>query len=321
MPQRHAHGRCTVVAAGDGELMSQPDVLVVGAGPTGLTLALLAHAHGAHVRVVERRPMLFRPSRALIVHARTLEVLRPLGVVDALLARADTAPAARLYLGRRVVPVRLAELDLPDTAYPHLTLLRQLDVETVLDAALRERGVLVERGTELVGLDQARLPSATLRSAGGLERLHCRWVAGCDGVESGVRKVAGIGWRGGGYGREIVLADLELGGELIPGLAHVVVARSGLLFVFALGEQAPWRLLATRPCADTRLAFGTSGPPLDHCALQGLLDDAGLPARIVRVGWSTRVRVQHRLADSYRCDRLFLVGTPRTPIPRQRARA
>ena len=308
MPQRHAHGRCTVVAAGDGELMSQPDVLVVGAGPTGLTLALLAHAHGAHVRVVERRPMLFRPSRALIVHARTLEVLRPLGVVDALLARADTAPAARLYLGRRVVPVRLAELDLPDTAYPHLTLLRQLDVETVLDAALRERGVLVERGTELVGLDQARLPSATLRSAGGLERLHCRWVAGCDGVESGVRKVAGIGWRGGGYGREIVLADLELGGELIPGLAHVVVARSGLLFVFALGEQAPWRLLATRPCADTRLAFGTSGPPLDHCALQGLLDDAGLPARIVRVGWSTRVRVQHRLADSYRCDRLFLVG-------------
>src|SRR5918912_547683 len=77
----------------------QPDVLVVGAGPTGLALALQAHAHGARVRVVERRPEAFRPSRALIVHARTLEVLRPLGVVDALLARTDTAPTARLHVG------------------------------------------------------------------------------------------------------------------------------------------------------------------------------------------------------------------------------
>ena len=68
------------------------DILVVGAGPTGLALALQAHDHGARVRVVERRPEAFRPSRAMIVHPRTLEVLRPLGVTDALLARADTSP-------------------------------------------------------------------------------------------------------------------------------------------------------------------------------------------------------------------------------------
>src|SRR5690242_8449496 len=141
-----------------------PDVLVVGAGPTGLALGLQAAAHGARVRVVERRPTLHRPSRAWVVHPRTLEVLRPLGVVEALLERADTAPAAVLHLGRHVVPVRLADLDLPDTAYPHLTLLRQLDVETVLDRVLAERGVPVERGTELLGVE-----GAVLRGPRGLE--------------------------------------------------------------------------------------------------------------------------------------------------------
>ena len=85
------------------------DILVAGAGPAGLALALQAHDHGAAVRVVDRRPEAARPSRALILHARTLEVLRPLGVTQALLARADTAPAADLRLGARVVRVTFGE--------------------------------------------------------------------------------------------------------------------------------------------------------------------------------------------------------------------
>ncbi len=98
---------------------------------------------GPQVRVIERRPAAFRPSRALILHARTLEVLRPLAVTEALLARADTAPTAELHLGSRAVRVGLADLALPDTAFPHLSLIRQLDVETVLAQALADRGVPV----------------------------------------------------------------------------------------------------------------------------------------------------------------------------------
>lgn len=99
-------------------------ILVAGAGPAGLALALHAHDHGATVRVVDRRPDAARPSRALILHARTLEVLRPLGVTQALLARADTTPAADLRLGTRVIRVTYGEFALPDTAFPHLTLRR-----------------------------------------------------------------------------------------------------------------------------------------------------------------------------------------------------
>ena len=91
--------------------MSGPDIVVVGAGPTGLALALQAHDHGARVRVVERRAEPFRPSRALIVHPRTLEVLRPLGVTDCLLASGEIAPSAHLHLGRREIPVRLGTME------------------------------------------------------------------------------------------------------------------------------------------------------------------------------------------------------------------
>jgi 2-polyprenyl-6-methoxyphenol hydroxylase-like FAD-dependent oxidoreductase len=285
------------------------EILVVGAGPTGLALALAAHDHGAHVRIVERRPETFRPSRALIMHPRTLEVLRPLGVTDALLARADVTPEARLHLGSRVVPVRLAELALPDTAFPHLALLRQTDVEEVLSEALRDRGMEVERGTELVevcdGVGRAR---ATLRSRAGIEQADWDFVAGCDGQGSTVRDAAGIGWHGGPYGVEVVLADVELDADLAAGVAHVVAGRGGLLFLFALGERATWRLLATRPAGRDRLPFGRTGPPVPPAALQALLDDAGLDARISEVAWSARYPLQHRLAVRFRRGRLFLAG-------------
>src|SRR5256885_14642412 len=94
-----------LVAPGPGHV--NHDILVAGAGPAGLALALQAHDHGAVVRVVDRRPEAVRPSRALIVYARTLEVLRPLGVTQALLARADTPPAAGLRPGSRMGPVSL----------------------------------------------------------------------------------------------------------------------------------------------------------------------------------------------------------------------
>ena len=133
--------------------MTRPaGILVAGAGPAGLALALQAHDHGAAVRIIERRHEAARPSRALILHPRTLEVLRPLGVTQALLAKADIAPTVYLHLGRRSVRVSLGDLALPDTAFPHLSLIRQMDVETVLIQALAARGVEVERGTELAGV-------------------------------------------------------------------------------------------------------------------------------------------------------------------------
>ena len=167
----------------------------------------------------------------------------------------------------------------------------------------------MERGTELVrvrdGPDGVR---ATLRSPAGTEETLCGFVAGCDGPASTVRAQAGIGWPGRRYPVEVVLADAELDGDLADDAARVVAGRRGLLFAFRLGEQAPWRLLATRPAGADRLPPGQFGPPVPAAELQALMDEAGLGAQITGLAWSSRIRVQHRVASRFRQGRLFLAG-------------
>jgi 2-polyprenyl-6-methoxyphenol hydroxylase-like FAD-dependent oxidoreductase len=175
-----------------------------------------------------------------------------------------------------------------------------MDVEAVLTRALADRGVVVQRGTELArvrdGPDGVR---AVLRSPAKAEEALFGFVAGCDGPASTVRAQAGIGWPGGTYAVEVVLADVELDADLASGTAHVVAGRQGLLFAFPLGERAAWRLLATRPAAADQLIPGQPGPAVHAAELQALVDQAGLSAKI---------RLQHRVAERFRHGRLYLAG-------------
>lgn len=310
---------------------SDSDVLVVGAGPAGLTTALQAHAHGATVRVVDRRPHRARPSRAMMLHARALEGLRPLGVTDELLSRADTTPEARIHLGRHVVEARLGHADLPDTAFPHLTLVRQADVEDVLCQALQARGIHVDWGVEFRGLQHEPdlvsgqgLVRAQLHPAGGprrnlAEHHVSRFLAGCDGQSSTVRGLTGAQWRGGPYGVEAVMADLELDGALDEGMLHVAVGPAGLVFLFALGEGATWRMLATRPAAPAPGArFGQLGPPVPAEEVARLVGESGLGrsgpggsglgAAVGEVRWSAQIPLQHRIARTFGASPVFLAG-------------
>ncbi|HEY7176103.1 MAG TPA: FAD-dependent monooxygenase, partial [Micromonosporaceae bacterium] len=220
-------------------MSSRPALLVVGAGPTGLTLALQAHDHGMRVRIIDRRIDEFRPSRALLLHARTLEVLHPLGVVDAILSRANTAPTVILHSSNRAAAISLGDFALADTPYPYVTLARQADIEHVLAVALADRGISVERGTELVALDAtSQRPRVTVRGRNGVEEDEYVWVAGCDGATSTVRRLAGIGWSGSAYRHDILLADVELSGSVRPDVLHVGLGRRGLCLVFPCGESA-----------------------------------------------------------------------------------
>jgi 2-polyprenyl-6-methoxyphenol hydroxylase-like FAD-dependent oxidoreductase len=285
------------------------DILVVGAGPSGLALALQAHTYGARVRIIEQRPELFRPSRAMIMHPRTLEALRPLGVTDDLLEHADVAPTVDVHLGSRTFSVRLGDFGLQGSAFPRPILLGQTVVETVLSQALMNRGVEVQRGSRLVGLAQGDgLIRGTVRHATGEETISVRHLAGCDGGNSTVRTLSGIGWQGGPYAEEVILADLELDGAVTVGAAHVFAAREGLLFLFPIGERAPWRLLATRAASRDDIALGHFGPAVDRQDLQAMLDSAGWQTTIRAAPWSARVRLNHRLAVTFRHGHVFLVG-------------
>lgn len=151
--------------------------------------------------------------------------------------------------------------------------MRQTDVEKVLAQALADRGVTVERGTELVtARDERYSARAVLRSQQGTEEVRCLFVGGCDGPASTVRACAGIGWHGRPYTEEVVLADLELTGDSGRSGAQVFAGRQGLLFLFPLGEQATWRLLATRASTGgSGLEFGQPGPAVPCADLQQLL--------------------------------------------------
>lgn len=300
----------TDISSSAGPLSPDPvDVLIVGAGPVGLALALQAHAHGAHVRVVERRRTVFRPSRAMILYPRTMESLRPLGVTDALVARAMRSPQIRMHLASREHTVQLDDFSLVNTPFPEPLLVRQSDLEAVLAAALVQRGVVVERGVELETFAQhPHLVTARTCSRDGATEASSWYLAGCDGANSTVRTISRIGWSGGEYRSEVVLADVELAGRVSPDTVHVAVAAPGLVFLFPLGEHATWRLLATRRAPPSEVVHGALGPPVPVAELQELLSATGWPVYIAQVAWSSRVRLPHRLADRFRKGRVFLVG-------------
>src|SRR5260221_530751 len=177
------------------------DVLVVGAGPTGLTLAAELAAFGVRARLIDRGPDRVHESRALAIQPRTLEVLAGLGVADELIASGSRAVQLRMHVPGRVLTVPMFDLGLDDSAYPYLLFLSQAETERVLGEHLAAAGVPVERGVELAGLSNAAdAAAATLRHRDGREEVvSARYVAGCDGARSTRRRLARIAVAGGPY--------------------------------------------------------------------------------------------------------------------------
>ncbi|MCW3844998.1 FAD-dependent monooxygenase [Micromonospora yasonensis] len=285
---------------------SEVDVLVVGAGPTGLTMAGQLARYGVRVRLVDRASGRAHESRALAVQPRTLEVLAGSGVTDEMVAAGNQAVRLTLHAGRRQRSVRLFDLGLPDTAYPYLLLLSQAETERLLGEHLTTVGVSVERGVELAGLDlTGRAAVATLRDRDGrVERVSTRYVVGCDGAHSAVRQFAGIGFEGAAYPQTFVLADLEVDG-VEPDAAHAFLAGRGLLLLFPLGHPAGWRMVAMRPPDDRT----SPGAPVHLAELQALADAyAGGGLRLHDPVWATNFRLHHRAATAYRSGPVFLAG-------------
>jgi 2-polyprenyl-6-methoxyphenol hydroxylase-like FAD-dependent oxidoreductase len=283
------------------------DVLVVGAGPTGLTLAAQLRAFGATCRIVDRQADRVQESRALAIQPRTLEVLRGLELTQDLLARGNDAVWVQLHAGGRVARMRLFGLGLDDTAYPFLLFVSQAETERVLGQHLAERGVQVERRVELVGFHADREGAdCTLRHADGhTEQVPTRYLVGCDGAASSVRRGAGIPFQGGAYPQTFALADLEVDGGLQADTAHAFIGPVGLVFFFPLGRPASWRLLGMHPTLQGR--GETARPSLEE--LQALADRfTGGRLRLRDPVWLTYFRLQHRHAARYRAGRVFLAG-------------
>lgn len=274
------------------------DILVVGAGPTGLTLATALTAHGAKTTLVDRQAEGTNTSRAAVIHARTLEVLEALSdVTPALIARG--LPVRRFTIRDRdrvLVPIAFDHLP---TRYPYTLMLPQCDTEQVLLERLRALGGNVQRPRTLVALAQDGA-SATARFEDG-QCIRARYIVGADGMHSAVRELSGIGFEGGRYDESFVLADVRLSGGVPHEEVILYFSPAGMVVVAPLPDGAH-RIVATVDDAPEQ-------PSLEF--VQSLLDARGPerePARVHDVLWGSRFRVHHRIADRYRAGRVLLAG-------------
>ncbi|WP_370615681.1 FAD-dependent oxidoreductase [Mumia qirimensis] len=277
------------------------DVLVVGAGPTGLTLALELSAHGVDVAIVDAAPDAVHESRAMVIQARTLEVLDRHGVADDLVAAGDDATSVTVHGRRREATIRLFDAAVGETAYPFLLFLSQAETERILAEHLARRGVDVRRGSRVVGVEQDgdRVSCTVHDDAGTPARVHARYVVGCDGAHSAVREATGIAFRGETYPQTFVLADVDVDG-LDPGV-HAFLGPTGLVFFFPLARPAPWRVLTMRP-------DGAEGPTALLDLQRAVAAQAGGRVRVHDPVWLTDFSISERCVDRLRAGRVLLAG-------------
>jgi 2-polyprenyl-6-methoxyphenol hydroxylase-like FAD-dependent oxidoreductase len=277
--------------------MYDTDVLVVGAGPSGLTLAASLVKRGVATNVVDRQAAGANTSRAAVVNARTLEVLDELDVSRRLVKEGVQAPRFTIRDGRRtLIPVDFSVLP---TDYPYSLMVPQATTERLLLDRLTELGGSVIRRKVLASVSQdARGVTATFEDG---DVIRARYVVGADGIHSTVREQAGIGFEGGVYQESFTLADVHLRGEVPADEVILFWAKAGLTVVAPL-PGGIFRIVA--PVADApdepSMAF-----------IQQILDDRGLGAGrmvVTDVIWGSRFRIHHRVADTYRAGRLLLAG-------------
>jgi 2-polyprenyl-6-methoxyphenol hydroxylase-like FAD-dependent oxidoreductase len=284
--------------------MQEPAVLIVGAGPTGLALALWLTRLGIRVRLIDRTAEPGTTSRALAVQARTLEFYAQLGIADTIVAAGVVVDNLNLWTNgvkRARVPIRRIGEGM--TPYPFPLVLPQDVHERILIEELRKLNVHVERRTSLVRFEQDdRGVRATIAGPdGSTTQMSAAYLAGCDGASSTVREQLKIGFPGGTYSGVFYVADVRASGPAIDRGLHVDIEDADFAIVFPLKLDGHVRLVGTvreLPAGERDLTFeDVKGTAIEHLQL-----------RVDSVQWFSTYHVHHRVADRFRGERAFLLG-------------
>ena len=281
-------------------MRTQTEILIIGAGPTGMALSIALHQAGVDHLLLDRLSEGQNTSRAAVIHAQTLDSLATIGVTDQLVARG-------LKVGNFTVRDRDAALvrlrfDALPSGHPYLLMLPQDKTEEVLAARIATLGGVIHRGVTATRVEQDGT-GARVRVNGpdGEQVISARYVVGADGMHSVVRQATGIGFEGGTYEDLFVLADVRLEWPLGQSEVSLFFSPAGLVVVAPLPDGS-YRVVATMDNAPEQLSKSD---------IQAVLDSRGPQASnatVLDVIWSSRFRLHHRLANSYRRGRLILDG-------------
>ena len=280
------------------------DVLIVGAGPTGLVLALWLTRLGARVRIIDKTGEPGTTSRAVAVQARTLELYSQVGLADAVVDRGRNVAAANLWVsGKKVARAVFGDMGAGLSPFPYALTYPQDEHELLLIGRLAEAAVEVERRTELVGIEDApgHVLARLRRSDGTQVTCEAAYIAGCDGAHSTVREALGIGFPGGTYAHLFYVADVEASGATMNGEIHVGLDTGDFLAVFPLKDEGRARLVGTVQEGEHQLD-NLSWNDVSQRVIEWMR------INVTNVNWFSTYRVHHRVANHFRRGRAFLLG-------------
>ncbi len=284
--------------------MQRTDVLIAGAGPTGLVLALWLARMGVRARIIDKTAEPGTTSRALAVQARTLEFYSQIGLADAVVEGGRRIPAVNFWVsGRKVGRFAFGDMGAGISPFPYALIFPQDEHERLLIDRLTKAGIEVERTTELTGFQQTDggIRARLKRSDGAVEQCEAAYIAGCDGAHSSVRETLKIGFPGGTYDHVFYVADVEAKGSTMNGEIHVGLDTNDFLAEFPLKSDTRARLVGT--VHETR----TGQQNLSWNDVSKRVID-WMSIDVERVKWFSTYHVYHRVADHFRNGRAFLLG-------------
>ncbi len=284
---------------------ARTQVLIVGAGPTGLVLALWLTRLGVAVKILDAAAEPGTTSRAVAVQARTLELYGQMGLAEAVVEAGHKTGAVNFWArGEKAARIPLTDIGEGLSPYPFLLMYPQDRHERLLIARLAALGVKVERPAEVeeVTLDEDGVTARWRRPGGAARTVAADYVCGCDGAHSVVRRAVGEGFPGGTYRQLFYVADVDARGPPADGELHVDLDEADFLAVFPLDGGGRVRLIGTvrdqRAEHPEALGFAdVSGNAIAHMKLE-----------VGRVNWFSTYRVHHRVAERFRQGRAFLLG-------------
>lgn len=275
-------------------------VLIVGAGPTGLALAISLQQAGVDHVLIDKLAAGLNTSRAAVIHAHTLEMLEPLGVVDELERRGLKLQHFSVRDGDRAL-LRLTFDRLP-TRFNHILMIPQQETEAVLAERLAALGGRVHRGLAAMSVrETAAGHEVRIDTPDGVREIFADHVVAGDGMHSVVRDSVGIGFEGDSYAGSFVLADVAMNWRTDRDEVAFYVSPEGPVVVAPLPEGR-FRVVATVENAPEKP---------DAALIEQIMNTRGPRRQTVRVGevfWSSRFHLHHRVASSYRKGNVFLMG-------------
>jgi 2-polyprenyl-6-methoxyphenol hydroxylase-like FAD-dependent oxidoreductase len=286
---------------------STPDteILIVGAGPTGLVLALGLTRLGVQVRIIDKTSEPGTTSRALAVQARTLEFYAQLGIADLVVERGRKVNAANLWVsGRRAAHAVFGDMGVGLSPYPYPLIFPQDEHERLLIECLAEAGIEIERETELLGFEDSdgRVVAQIRTRNGSVEACAATYLAGSDGARSTVRDAIGIGFPGGTYEHLFYVADVEASGQALNGELHGALDQTDFLLIFPLKGDRRARLIGTVRDEVQQRRDDLSWNDVSKRVIEWIRID------VTSVNWFSTYRVHHRVAGHFRKGRAFLLG-------------